>query len=330
MLSRIDIKYFKMAIGSSRISSESDVDITAKCPMCGETQKHKNKKRLHLYEKNGLNLVHCFNSGCVLDSNMTVYSFLRDFYPGLLDQYKRDTFSNTMQKLSNSEDVFESYKQKDKQNQTNIVTHDLSPYINDIINAPEAINYLKKRSIFYDEKKYGKWYFGYQDLKINDKIYKITNSIIIPLYYNSNMYGFYSRNITNKFFSTYMNDVNVGYKIWNWFSIDKNKPTYIFEGIFDAISSGIENSIALLGAKIPDERLSELKDPIFVLDNDSTGLRNSLEYSKKYKVYIQPTKFKEKDMNELLKNNPFLDIKKLINDNLNTGISAQIMIKSKL
>ena len=86
-----------------------------------------------------------------------------------------------------------------------------------------------------------------------------------------------------------------------------------------------------MGAKITQERLNELKKPIFVLDNDKTGILNSIEYAKKgYTVYIQPDIYKEKDFNELMLNHPELDMQKLICDNLYTGISAEIRLKAKL
>ena len=128
-----------------------------------------------------------------------------------------------------------------------------------------------------------------------------------------------------------MNDANIGYKIWNWFNIDKSKPVYIFEGIFDAISSGMNNVVAALGAKIPDERINDLKKPVFVLDNDKTGILNSLSYAKEgYTVYVQPIKYKEKDFNELVLKYPSLDTTKLIQDNLYSGILAEIRLKEKL
>ena len=64
-----------------------------------------------------------------------------------------------------------------------------------------------------------------------------------------------------------------------------------------------------MGAKIPEERLKELKKPIFVLDNDRTGILNSINYAERgYSVYVQPNEYKEKDMNELMLNYPNLNI----------------------
>jgi DNA primase len=115
------------------------------------------------------------------------------------------------------------------------------------------------------------------------------------------------------------------------FKINKNEPVYIFEGIFDAISSGLQNCIALMGAKIPEERLKELKYPVFVLDNDKTGLLNSLEYSKTgYNVFVQPDLYKEKDMNELYLNHKDINISEMIKNNLYSGIMAQIKIQQKM
>jgi DNA primase len=128
-----------------------------------------------------------------------------------------------------------------------------------------------------------------------------------------------------------MHDANIGYKLWNWFNIKKDQPTFIYEGIFDAISGGLPNSIALMGAKMPEERLKELKYPVFVLDNDKTGITNSIEYAKRgYQVFVQPEKYKEKDMNDLLMIQKDLDVSLMIQQNLYTGIAAEVRLKAKL
>ena len=330
MLSTIDIKYFKLAVGMDAIGKETPLDINARCPVCGDSKKNKRSKRLHLYTKDGeTGHVNCFNGSCPAQ-NKTMYSFLRDFYPEYFVQYKKEQFGNTIEKLA-SGDVFSSFKKEEPK--SDILTHDLSLYMKNIEEVPEALEYIKKRGFNYKELKdhYGKWYFGYQDLKIGETIYKITNAIVIPLYYNNEMYGFYSRNIENKTFYTYMHDANIGYKLWNWFNIDKSSPCYIFEGIFDALASGLPNCIAAIGAKIPDDRIKELKFPIFCYDNDKTGLLNALQMARKgHKVYVQPNNIFEKDMNEILLNHSDLRISQMINNNLYQGISAEVKIKAKL
>ena len=332
MLDRIDVKYFKLAVGQDKIGNETEVDIAARCPVCGDSSKKRNSKRLHLYNKGSVTNINCFNGDCSCQ-NKTVYSFLRDFFPALLEQYKRETFSGTMQKLasgSTADDVFSSFKKEPEpilEETSPVQVQDLSPYLTELKNSELGLSYLTNRGINYDET-YGKWYFGHQDLNISDTLYKITNAIVIPLYYKNEMYGFYSRNIYDKTFYTYMNDSNIGYKIWNWFNIDKSKPVYIFEGIFDAISSGFTNVIAAIGAKIPQDRINELSEPIFCYDSDRTGRLNAIDMSQKgHKVFVQPPGYK-KDMNENFMAG--FDTKKLIQDNLYSGISATIRLKSML
>lgn len=340
MISNINKRYFLLAVSGTKIGKTSNVDIAVRCPICGDSQKNKNSTRLHLYHKNGKDGIQCFNGDCEINGRVVnVYNFLKNFYPNLLENYKRENFIQNMNHLSaDSIDVFADIAENIKSNQQSIqtnqqkpvLTHNLFQYFENIIEHEEAISYLAKRGFDYFNSKYD-WYFGKQDLKIGDKLYKLTNALIIPLYYGDEMYGFYSRNIYNKEFFTYMPEQNIGFKIFNWFQIDKEKETYIFEGIFDALSMREDNVIALMGAKIPEERLKELKKPVFVLDNDKTGILNSIEYARKgYTVYIQPDIYREKDMNELMLNHPDLDVSKMIRENLYSGISAEIRLKSKL
>jgi hypothetical protein len=239
-----------------------------------------------------------------------------------------------MSKLANggsNTDVFKNITTIKEKKVKPVETQDLSPYMLPLDQSPEGVQYLSNRKIPYNDELYGKWFLGTQDLQIGEIVYKITNSVVIPLYYEDEMYGFYSRSIKDKNFITYMDDRNIGFKCFNFFNINKSKPVYLFEGIFDAISSGKTNIVALLGAKFPDARLAELSSPVFVLDNDRTGILNMIGYANKgYSVFVQPSKYKEKDMNELMINHPDLDISKLIDDNTFNGISAVIRLRTRL
>lgn len=360
MLSRISIKYFKMAVGLNAIGKETDVDISARCPVCGDSRTNKHMKRLHLYNKGlEVDLVNCYNGSCPVE-NKPVYVFLRDHFPHLLDAYKRETFTDTLNELSRG-DVFSSGKQStelesslalDWESSEIAESHnpenseikvskvhplDLTNHIAPIKNSEKSLAYIESRGFPRNlalKEKYGKWYYGYQDLRIDGIVYRVCDNIIIPLYNEyDEMYGFYARSIEDKFFCTFMQDINIGYKIWNWFKVDKSKPVYIFEGIFDALASGKENIIALMGAKLPTERLAELKEPVFCLDNDSTGLKNSLSYSQldqNIKVFLFPEGTKDKDMNAFMQNNPLKNIPEMIDSNLYQGIMSVVVINSRL
>jgi hypothetical protein len=352
-LSNTGIKYFKMAVNASEYKT-TPLDVSCRCPICGDSTKKRNSKRLHLYRKGEVELINCFNQGCAAE-NKTVYSFLRDFYPGLLSSYKRETFTNKMEHLKtgglsglvdstivSNNPVKEALSTdgmslgemvSNKTSESPIVEEkedlpplmDLKPFFGPLTEDME--NYLGKRQVPLNFG--GTWYRGLTDIKIGETLYQIKDYLIIPLYYGEQMYGFYSRSILEKDFKTFV--TLSGFKAWNYYNIDKKKEVYIFEAIFDAISSGLTNITANLGAKFPKERLDELDKPVFCLDNDKTGIETSIKYALEgHSVYVQPLQYKEKDFNELKLNHPELDISKLITDNIFKGISAVSRLKTKL
>lgn len=352
----LDIRFFKMAVGGDRIRQETPTDITARCPVCGDSKHSRSKARLHLYEKNGVTLVNCFNECSV--NNITMERFLRDFYPALLPSYRDEKGSNTLASLKNfmktdisktmSEGLgdfnFDDFYNKeseetkedkeDKELELELLGVGKNPPIlfdltdNFIKNDSKISEYCKSRGITYNPE--WKWLIG-KDIVIDGKNFKINDYIIIPLYYGSKMYGFYSRSMKEHRFQTYIPDKNTGFKVWNLHNIDTTKPVYVFEGIFDALSAyqcGITNVIACLGATPPLDLLKGM-DLVFCLDNDRTGYLNSIKYLKQgYKALIYPDSIKYKDTNDMLKSG--IDIKDLILNNIGSGILAQVKIQRKL
>lgn len=332
MLDSLDVKYFKMAVGSSRISKETPDDIAAKCPICGDSHTGK-KARLHLYKKGSVTLVNCFNGDCPC-KNKPMRRFLKQFFPDISIAYTREKFSgkNLLKSISDTLDFTQRID-------TSFLTHaHTAPFkftngLKDVLKPIEgspAEQYLNSRGFkIEDTKALGKWYWCPTNLKIGDQLFKTAKSIVIPLYYHDNIYGFYSRHITEKVFYSYINQSAQGFKVWNWFNIDKTKPVYVFEGIFDAMSaikSGLTNSIACMQATLPEDRLKELADPVFCLDNDRTGLNNILKLCKNYKVCVFDVPYK--DCNEMLLHGT--DVKSEIINHIETGIMAEIKIRQKL
>lgn len=317
-LDPLDVRYFKLAVGSVR--SESPCDITAKCPICGDS-KHSNKARLHLYQKGDVTLVNCFNGGCPC-SNKTMYTFLRDFYPQLFANYKKERFKRTLASSKGLEDTVIDLGVKVSSAKSEHLGS-LKPLFSPL--NKECKEYLTSRGV--NSKGV---YTASTGTTLNGKWYPIEGFIIIPLIKGNEIYGFYTRSPKEKKFFTYIKETHVGFKAWNLFKVDPEKPVFIFEGIFDAMSaieSGLENSIALMGAKPSQEILKMIKHPVFCLDNDRTGILNSLEYCKKYHVVVWP--FTEpKDANEMLLQK--IDLRTIITQNIKSGISATVALRAKL
>lgn len=317
-LDPLDVRYFKLAVGSVR--SESPCDIAAKCPICGDS-KHSNKARLHLYQKGDVTLVNCFNGGCPCN-NKTMYTFLRDFYPQLFANYKKERFKRTLESSKGLEDTVIDLGVKVSSAKPEH-PGSLKPLFSPL--NKECKEYLASRGVSSKGV-----YTASTNSTLNGKWYPIEGFIIIPLIKGNEIYGFYTRSPKEKKFFTYIKETHVGFKAWNLFKVDPEKPVFIFEGIFDAMSaieSGLENSIALMGAKPSQEILKMLKHPVFCLDNDRTGILNSLEYCKKYHVVVWP--FTEpKDANEMLLQK--IDLRTIITQNIKSGISATVALRAKL
>lgn len=319
----IDVRYFKLAVGESRIKHETPTDITVRCPICGDSKKSRNKARMHLYIRNGKALVNCFNEcSC---TNKTVYKFLKDYYPNLLENYKQETFGNRIKEIKELDfsggvgfELIDAPEEKPK------TLFDLSQYFE---KSERVYDYIESRGLDWSPAL-GEVYLG-KKITLNGKFYNIDDFIVIPLYCGDKWYGFYSRSMKEHRFQTFI--IDEGFKLWNFYNIDKTKTIYVFEGIFDALSvynSGITNVVACLGATPPLSLLDGL-DVVFCFDNDRTGYLNSIKYLKKgFKVLCYPENIKEKDMNDILKTG--VDIKDLILNNQVSGILGEIKIKKFL
>jgi len=326
-LNYIDIKYFKMAVSAYEYK-ESDNDIAVRCPICGDSKYHKHEKRLHLYTKNNLTFVRCFNGGCPVNNNM--YNFLKLYYPHLLLPYKKERFNNNLESIKRQEnDVISdmSFNLNDIDEQTQPQNADITKqdevslpnlYFKDTLKSFNLLDFVMPLN--QDCKQYlnirglsdiqFEIYTGKTDFTAENKYIKIKDSIVIPFYfYQDNIkqyYGFYSRSISEKRFINFT--LNPNYTIYNWFEVDKSKEVYIFESIMDAwsfyIMTGNKNIIALNTAKISQERLQELKYPVFCLDNDKTGLTSMIGYTNlsnaKFLIYDKDLPYK--DINEILLN----------------------------
>ena len=127
-----------------------------------------------------------------------------------------------------------------------------------------------------------------------------------------------------------MPEKNTGFKLWNLYNVNVNETVYVFEGIFDALSAyhaGIKNVIACCGATPPENIIKSFNDVVFCLDNDRTGIINSIKYLKNgYKVVDWQNNFK--DCNEMLKKG--VDIKQEIEYNVVRNILGVVKLQSKL
>lgn len=200
--------------------------------------------------------------------------------------------------------------------------------------SSDATNYLQSRGL--DEKLY---YFSKNWVKIKGKDIPVKNCIITPLWVIEDeriVYGFQARSIETKFFYTYIPEENTGFKVWNWYGIDKSKPTFIFESAFDAESSGLplNRVCAALGADLNNERISELSEAIFCLDNqihDQTSRVKTTNLLKRgFRCFIWDKSIPYKDTNDCIRGSfSKKTMAKYILSHIESGMTGIMKVKLK-
>ncbi len=368
-LEEINRRYFLYAVGSN-VGKETPNDISSRCIICNDKPK---EKRLHLYRKNSYesDAIHCFH--CEWSGNMYSFLKENSphLYEQYKQEKRVSSFEWLKnQRKTEPEQEFEDAEiwlgTRDKptaiktENVNKVTLNPLTPVIDTVAvqqtgiidntlppvtfklpdefilaeNNEQAIKYITNREIDSSDIYFCKDWITFRGRKM-----PLKNSIIIPLWANKKeglVYGFQARSTETKFFYTYIPEENTGYKCWNNYGVSKEKIIFCFESIFDAKSSGLprDQIIAALGADLNNDRISELKEVIFCLDNqflDNTSKLKSQELLKKgYKVFIWPTDIHEKDANAWKQNNPTKNFaKEILLKNIYEGTKGILKIKLK-
>lgn len=362
MLDFVDIKYFKLAVPGPY--KESPLDIAVKCPICGDSKYKKSVKRLHLYEKQGITLVHCFNGDCELNTQMGLSNFLKIYKPELLLPYKSENFkfkinsvdssnnietknevetmkscfdsssniSNNTSTESKSRDSGTESKSRDSGIESIESTNNEFKFINltSVLdtNTSKQIEFLKSRGFNDDTINFLDFYNGTKSFNLNGVYYGIKDYLVIPFSKDSNYYGFYARSLTEKRFINFT--LNQNYGVWNLFNVDLNKPVFIFEAILDALSFRqiyrTNQIIALNTSTIAKNVLDLIKYPFFCLDNDKVGIEKMIKYNSIQNSHFicYPNDLTQKDFNEMLQNNIKIELV------FKKGFNALLHLKSLL
>jgi len=322
-LDYIDERYFLMTNTATKSPKIGQTDIAICCPICKEGNSWDRKQRCHLYIKDSFDkaMIHCYN--CGIHCNIENYLYMVD--ETLLTQYKREKFKDKLDELKPKEKIIRTNEDITKEPTVFLNVEEL-PFRK---YTKEVRDYLKTRKLEEFEELF---YYCDEDVFLENKYLPIKNSIITPLTFKGKIYGFQARRLDTKLFSTFIPDANMGFKAWNYYNLDKDGPVFIFESVFDALSSGLplKNITSALGSDFSPKLAEGLKHPIYSLDNqflDRTSKEKCLKLVKENKyVVIWPVDIKVKDFNELLKYKTKEEIKKIIVGNVETGLKASIKL----
>ena len=283
----VDSKYIGLI--SSRLQKFKKVKADLynfRCPICGDSQKNKNKTRGYLYQvKNNTNFK-CHNCG----ASMSLNNFLKTLDP--------------------TKPVFKKSIDLPKAS-TNQVARE---YLENRKLDPDKFYYADKFKQWTNSQK-----------KTFDNIGRDDPRIIIPMYNEEkNLIGFQGRALDkspNKYITIMINEEAP--KIYGLETINTKLPIYVVEGPFD--STFIDNSVALCGSDGDLGHLKE-SDLIFVYDNEPRNreIVRRIEgcISRNERVVIWPSNVIEKDINDMVLAGH--DVQSVLKLNTYRGLEAKI------
>ena len=313
----IDSKYIGLV--SSRLSKFKRVKANLynfRCPICGDSQKHKNKARGYFYQVKVNTNFKCHNCGASLSFN----NFLKQIDPTLHRQYTMEKFKEGFAGGNNfvvDEPEFEFKKPVFKKKL-------------DLPRASEvklAKQYLERRKLdatkFYFAEKFKEW--TNTQKQTFDTIGRDESRIIIPLYdTDKTLIGFQGRSLVPnsvKYITVMLKDDAP--KIYGLDQVDSQESIYVIEGPFDATL--VQNAVAMCGSDI-DLRTFGWSDYIYVYDNEPRNReivnRISKTIDRGDKVVIWPTSTEHKDINDMVMGGQ--NIMNVLESNTYSGLKAKI------
>ncbi len=316
----VDSKYIGLV--SSRLQKFKRVKADLynfRCPICGDSQKHKNKARGYFYQVKTNTNYKCHNCGASLSFN----NFLKQIDPTLHKQYTMEKFrdGHTGKNFVVDEPEF-NFKKPVFKKQIDL------PKASEV---PIAKKYLEKRMIdptkFYFTKKFKQWVNTQK--RTFDTIGRDESRIIIPMYDTERkLIGFQGRSLGPnyvKYITIMLNDDAP--KIYGLDKINETKPIYITEGPFD--STFVENSVAMCGSDI-DIGTFGWSNYIWIYDNEPRNReivnRISKTIDRGDKVIIWPTKVEDKDINDMVLSGH--NIMPILESNTYSGLEAQVQFNN--
>ena len=316
----VDSKYIGLV--SSRLQKFKRVKedlYNFRCPICGDSQKHKNKARGYFYQVKTNTNYKCHNCGASLSFN----NFLKQIDPTLHKQYTMEKFrdGHTGKNFVVDEPEF-NFKKAVFNKQIDL------PKASEV---PITKEYLEKRMIdptkFYFTKKFKQWVNTQK--RTFDTIGRDESRIFIPMYdTDRNLIGFQGRSLGPnyvKYITIMLNDDAP--KIYGLDKINDTEPIYITEGPFD--STFVENSVAMCGSDI-DIRTFGWSDYIWVYDNEPRNREIVTRLSKTIdrgdKVIIWPSQIVDKDINDMILSGH--NVMSILKMNTYSGLEAKVQFNN--
>ena len=321
----IDVKYINLCSSSlDKFKQKNNNLWNFRCPVCGDSQKNKNKCRGFIYEKQNKYFYRCHNC----DFGTSFSRFLEKINPTMHREYITEHYRDKKRDTEIVEEKKEKYEPE-----FNGVLEGLTKISGLDFNHPARL-YLNNRLI--PKRFYGKLYFCTEFKKwtntiIPNKFESLkgdTPRLIIPFFdRENNLIGFQGRSFDPKDNCKYITIKMKGVKdlIYGQERINNRNKKYCVEGPLDSLF--LPNCMAMAGVKF---NVFDL-ETIIVLDNEKRNkeIVNSIEkfITNGYSVCIWQDDMEGKDINEMiLKGYASNEILSIIDNNTYSGLQANFAL----
>ena len=298
-----EIKYLNLlSVRLEKFKQKQDYLWNFRCPICGDSEKNKNKARGFVFSVKGKLLYKCHN--CQFSGSISKLIEIVD--PGLHRQYRLEKFKEenngkvqidqrkVKKILSSSTPVFKSTLPELASIDSLNKSHPAREYLLNRKLPTESLLFVEKFKEWTNKVKPG----TFEDISQDEA------RIIIPFIdEKGNVFGFQGRSISNsglRYITILLQEDKP--KIFGLDKVDFNKRIYITEGPFDSLL--IPNAIAMAGADVSKADFLLSKDVVFVYDNEPRNKQITNRISRHIhngdKVVIWPNQIKEKDINDMI------------------------------
>ena len=338
----LEIKYINMLAGTLQgLVAKGNNVWNFKCPLCGDSEKTKSKKRGYLLESSGTIASYCHNCHAALSFS----KFLQQVNPHLYDQYASEKF------LASTSDIRRNNRKKPEVVSATYNVLLKLPRLSLLDPAHPAVEYVKARQI--PRKWHSRLYVASHFNKFANEFvpdrYNVEHEeqrLIIPMLdQHKNLIGFQGRSLKNgkkvvRYITVMLSPDNP--RFFGLDAVDFNRKNYILEGPFDSMF--LPNAIATCGGLLHREAIKSnipTERSVVVYDNEPRNphivqnMRRAV--SAGFAVCVWPDKIVKygTDVNDIVIKmveegstvaDANLYIQQAIDDNTFKGMEADLMI----
>ena len=333
----LDVKYaglLSVQLEKYKVKQQNPYLSNFRCPVCGDSERHKNKARGYIYTKASSLFYKCHNCG----AGLSLPNLIKLVNHSLYDQYTMERYKegldlHSVNKPKHSHEFkFDAPKFKKKS-----ILDKMFPKMDELDDDNDAVQYLVSRKI--PREKYDQLYYIDNMQRVEDMSEKYKGKIIgddsrigIPFYDKQNkLVALSCRAINNskmRYLTVRLDDDAP--LIYNLNGMDRTKAIYCVEGPLESLF--LPNCIAV-GSSDLNKVESYIDKTITTLVFDNQPRNNELvkimqrTMEKNYNMVIWPDNINEKDINEMILSGQTADeILTTINNSTFNGLSLRLKL----